>query len=119
MPGYRQQQSIQVRPPQNRGLRSMVAGGLTGAINIMIVFPTEFIKTQLQLDTGRAKFSASHSMLCNRLSLTGIGLTSRIEKMYSGSIDVVRTTVRERGVTGLYRGVQVLLTGTIPTYAVR
>ena len=34
----------------------MVAGGLTGAINIMIVFPTEFIKTQLQLDTARAVY---------------------------------------------------------------
>ena len=96
-----------------------MAGGLTGAINIMIVFPTEFIKTQLQLDTGRAKFSASHSMLCTRLSLTGTGLSSNIEKMYSGSLDVVRRTVQERGVSGLYRGVQVLLTGTIPTYAVR
>ena len=69
-------------------------GGLTGAINIMIVFPTEFVKTQLQLDTGR-------------------------EKAYSGSLDVVRQTVKQRGVTGMYRGVQVLLTGAIPTYALR
>ena len=74
--------------------RSIVVGGLTGAINIMIVFPTEFVKTQLQLDTGR-------------------------EKTYTGSLDVVRQTVKQRGVTGLYRGVQVLLTGAIPTYALR
>ena len=60
----------------------------------MIVFPTEFVKTQLQLDTGK-------------------------EKAYSGSLDVVRQTVKQRGVTGMYRGVQVLLTGAIPTYALR
>ena len=60
----------------------------------MIVFPTEFVKTQLQLDTGK-------------------------EKRYTGSLDVVRQTVKQRGVTGLYRGVQVLLTGAIPTYALR
>ena len=60
----------------------------------MIVFPTEFVKTQLQLDTGR-------------------------EKTYTGSLDVVKQTVKQRGITGLYRGVQVLLTGAIPTYALR
>ena len=31
----------------------MAAGGLTGGINIMFVYPTEFVKTQLQLDTPR------------------------------------------------------------------
>ena len=36
----REGQRVEVRRPQSRGLRSMVAGGLTGAINIMIVFPT-------------------------------------------------------------------------------
>ena len=30
--------------PSRRGLRSVVAGGITGGINICIVFPTEFIK---------------------------------------------------------------------------
>ena len=74
--------------------RSIVVGDLTGANKIMIVFPTEFVKTQLQLDTGR-------------------------EKTYAGSLDVVRQTMMQRGVTGLYRGVQVLLTGAIPTYALR
>merc|ERR1712055_767025 len=71
-----------------------VGGGLTGGINICIVFPTEFVKTQLQLDTGR-------------------------EKKYTGSLDVVKKTVKERGIRGMDRGITVLLTGTIPTYAVR
>ena len=46
-------------------------------------------------------------------------LVSKREKMYSGSFDVIRKTIKERGVLGMYRGVQVLLTGTIPTYAIR
>jgi len=80
--------------PSKRGLKSVVGGGLTGGINICIVFPTEFVKTQLQLDTGR-------------------------EKKYNGSLDVVRKTVKERGIRGMYRGITVLLAGTVPTYAVR
>lgn len=110
---------VQVKAPQRRGLRSMVAGGLTGAINIMIVFPTEFIKTQLQLDTARAVYYQKYSMLNERLEPFGTAISGAREKTYTGSADVVRQTVRQRGVTGLYRGVQVLLTGTIPTYALR
>jgi len=80
-------------PSSRRGLRSVIGGGLTGGINICIVFPTEFVKTQLQLDSGR--------------------------KTYTGCMDVVRKTVQEKGVRGMYRGISILLTGTIPTYAVR
>jgi len=81
-------------PSTKRGLRSVVGGGLTGGINICIVFPTEFVKTQLQLDNGK-------------------------EKKYNGSIDVVRKTIKEKGIRGMYRGITVLLAGTVPTYAVR
>jgi len=71
----------------------VIGGGLTGGINICIVFPTEFVKTQLQLDNGK--------------------------KAYTGCMDVVRKTVQEKGVRGMYRGISILLAGTIPTYAVR
>jgi len=117
-----QQNQVNVREPRrssSRGLRSMVAGGLTGAVNILIVFPTEFIKTQLQLDAGRTIFSATHTLLCQNFTRLGTGLGHKTEKLYLGSVDVVKKTVRERGFFGMYRGVQVLLTGTIPTYAVR
>jgi len=106
-------------PPKTRGMRSMVAGGITGGINIMIVFPTEYIKTQLQLDTGRVVLFPHLSMLDKNKKHWGTALVSKREKMYSGSVDVVRKTIRERGVLGMYRGVQVLLTGTVPTYAIR
>jgi len=106
--------------PQPRGLRSVVAGGLTGGINILIVFPTEYIKTQLQLDIGRTVMRGSYSQLSpGTLSPLATVLSSKIERTYSGSVDVVRKTIKERGVRGMYRGVQVLLTGTVPTYAVR
>ena len=34
----------------NRGIKGIIAGGLTGGIEICITYPTEYIKTQLQLD---------------------------------------------------------------------
>jgi len=109
-----------VRRTQQRGLRSVVAGGLTGGINIMIVFPTEYIKTQLQLDSGKVVLKAHHSRLVpGKMTPLATSLTSSREKVYSGSVDVVRKTLREQGMRGMYRGVQVLLTGTVPTYSVR
>ena len=109
-----------VRRSEHRGPRSMVAGGLTGAINILIIFPTEFIKTQLQLDRGRTVMSAHHSKLApGSLSPIATVLSSCKQNVYSGSLDVVKKTVQERGLVGMYSGVQVLLAGTIPTYAVR
>lgn len=37
-------------PAGSKGLKGIVAGGITGGIEICITFPTEYIKTQLQLD---------------------------------------------------------------------
>ena len=72
------------------------AGGLTGGIEICITFPTEYVKTQLQLDE---KAGAN--------------------KRYKGIVDCVKVTVRENGVRGLYRGLSVLVYGSIPKSAVR
>ena len=33
-----------------QGLKGIIAGGITGGIEICITYPTEYIKTQLQLD---------------------------------------------------------------------
>lgn len=32
------------------GLKGILAGGITGGIEICITYPTEYVKTQLQLD---------------------------------------------------------------------
>lgn len=34
----------------NKGLKGIIAGGITGGLEICITFPTEYVKTQLQLD---------------------------------------------------------------------
>lgn len=79
-----------------KSLKGIIAGGITGGIEICITFPTEYVKTQLQLDE---KAGAN--------------------KRYKGIIDCVKVTVREHGVRGLYRGLSVLLYGSIPKSAVR
>ncbi|XP_055903441.1 putative tricarboxylate transport protein, mitochondrial [Eupeodes corollae] len=80
---------------QTKGLKGIVAGGITGGIEICITFPTEYVKTQLQLDEKGGK------------------------KRYNGIADCVKKTVKERGVLGLYRGLSVLLYGSIPKSAAR
>lgn len=75
--------------------KSIFAGGLAGGLEIMITFPTEYVKTQLQLDEKAAK------------------------PKYTGPLNCVRVTVRDHGFFGLYRGLSSLLYGSIPKAAVR
>ena len=72
------------------------SGGITGGLEICITFPTEYVKTQLQLDQ---KMGA--------------------KKRFKGPIDCVKVTVSQHGFFGLYRGLSVLLYGSIPKSAVR
>ncbi|XP_058805929.1 putative tricarboxylate transport protein, mitochondrial [Phymastichus coffea] len=83
-------------PAGNVGLKGIIAGGITGGIEICITYPTEYVKTQLQLD-GKA----------------GAG------RQYSGIFDCVNKTVKGHGFFGLYRGLSVLIYGSIPKSAVR
>lgn len=80
---------------EQKGLRGVVAGGLTGAIEVCITYPTEYVKTQLQLDGKGDK------------------------QKFNGIIDCVKITVKERGVLGLYKGLSVLLVGSIPKVGCR
>jgi solute carrier family 25 citrate transporter 1 len=77
----------------NKIIKGIIAGGITGGIEICITYPTEYVKTQLQLDEKVGK--------------------------YKGIIDCAKQTVGERGVGGLYRGLSVLVYGSIPKSAVR
>ncbi|GBM68919.1 Putative tricarboxylate transport protein, mitochondrial [Araneus ventricosus] len=81
--------------PSRKTLKGILAGGITGGIEICITFPTEYVKTQLQLDERSAK------------------------PRYSGIADVVKQTVKSHGVKGLYRGLSVLIYGSVPKSAVR
>ncbi|XP_037543322.1 tricarboxylate transport protein A, mitochondrial [Nematolebias whitei] len=75
--------------------KAILAGGIAGAIEICITFPTEYVKTQLQLDER-----------ANPPRYRGIG-------------DCVKLTVQDHGLRGLYRGLSSLLYGSIPKSAVR
>ncbi|XP_060533629.1 putative tricarboxylate transport protein, mitochondrial [Cylas formicarius] len=79
----------------SKGVKGVIAGGITGGIEICITFPTEYVKTQLQLDEKGAA------------------------KKYNGIADCVKKTVKSHGFFGLYRGLSVLLYGSIPKSAVR
>uniref|UniRef100_A0A8C4QB09 Slc25a1 solute carrier family 25 member 1b n=1 Tax=Eptatretus burgeri TaxID=7764 RepID=A0A8C4QB09_EPTBU len=75
--------------------KAILAGGIAGGIEICITFPTEYVKTQLQLDEKANP------------------------PRYRGIVDCVKVTVRDHGVRGLYRGLSSLLYGSIPKAAVR
>ncbi|KAL4609633.1 tricarboxylate transport protein, mitochondrial [Arapaima gigas] len=75
--------------------KAILAGGIAGGIEICITFPTEYVKTQLQLDEKANP------------------------PRYKGIADCVKQTVRDHGVKGLYRGLSSLVYGSIPKAAVR
>ncbi|XP_006640181.1 tricarboxylate transport protein B, mitochondrial [Lepisosteus oculatus] len=75
--------------------KAILAGGIAGGIEICITFPTEYVKTQLQLDEKANP------------------------PRYKGIVDCVKQTVQGHGVKGLYRGLSSLLYGSIPKAAVR
>uniref|UniRef100_A0AC35U311 Tricarboxylate transport protein, mitochondrial n=1 Tax=Rhabditophanes sp. KR3021 TaxID=114890 RepID=A0AC35U311_9BILA len=81
--------------PSDKTIKGIVIGGLTGAIEICITYPTEYVKTQLQLDERSA-----------------------VPK-YKGPIDCAKQTVKAHGAGGLYRGLSVLLYGSIPKSSFR
>lgn len=76
-------------------IKAVLAGGLAGGLEIMLTFPTEYVKTQLQLDSE-----------------------AKVPK-YKGITHCVSSTVKEHGFRGLYRGLSSLLYGSIPKASVR
>ncbi|XP_073990646.1 mitochondrial citrate transporter scheggia isoform X2 [Rhodnius prolixus] len=80
---------------QPKKRQTTYCGGITGGIEICITYPTEYVKTQLQLDEKGGT------------------------KQYTGIIDCVKKTVKKHGFFGLYRGLSVLVYGSIPKSAVR
>eukprot|EP00929_Paragymnodinium_shiwhaense_P073100 TRINITY_DN3715_c0_g1_i1.p1 TRINITY_DN3715_c0_g1~~TRINITY_DN3715_c0_g1_i1.p1 ORF type:complete len:294 (-),score=66.27 TRINITY_DN3715_c0_g1_i1:271-1152(-) len=68
------------------GLKTIVKGFLTGGTQACITYPTEFVKTQLQLQ-------------------------SKSNPEFNGILDCCRKTVQNHGVSGLYRGAGVRILG--------
>jgi len=74
---------------------SILSGGLAGGCEILVTYPTEYVKTQLQLDAKSAN------------------------RKYRNSWDVIKQTTASRGFFGLYRGLSILLLGSVPKAASR
>jgi len=74
---------------------SLLAGGLTGAFEVFVTYPTDYVKTLLQLQNRTAT------------------------KAYRGSLHCAYETVRKHGPLGLYRGMSPVLAGAIPKQGIR
>lgn len=98
-----------------KGFKGIIAGGITGGIEICITYPTEYIKTQLQLDEKGKRYLIV--LFCFDSSNTFFLLGNR--KKYDGIFDCVKKTIQQRGFFGLYRGLSVLVYGSIPKSATR
>uniref|UniRef100_H2YP04 Citrate transport protein n=1 Tax=Ciona savignyi TaxID=51511 RepID=H2YP04_CIOSA len=104
-------------------------GGIAGGIEICITFPTEYVKTQLQLAesskpkyTGNLPFlllieSCKNNSYCTYWSHKVTQNLVKLYLIYAGILDCVKQTVRGHGVLGLYRGLSSLLYGSIPKAA--
>lgn len=79
--------------------KTLAAGAAAGGIEAMINYPTEFVKTQLQLQQKAVKGGPPAK--------------------FSGPWNVVTKTVSEKGVLGLYKGLSSLVVGTMFKSAVR
>ncbi|KAJ7391909.1 hypothetical protein OS493_016205 [Desmophyllum pertusum] len=75
--------------------KAILAGGIAGGLEICCTFPTEYVKTQVQLDERASK------------------------PAFKGPIDCAVKTVKGHGFLGLYRGLSSLLYGSIPKASVR
>ncbi|GBB94447.1 hypothetical protein RclHR1_02360005 [Rhizophagus clarus] len=80
---------------KDKVLHSLVAGLVAGGVEATITYPTEYVKTQLQLDGSSGT------------------------KRFKGPIDCAIKTVQEKGVFGLYKGLSALVIGTAAKAGVR
>lgn len=80
--------------PNEGPVKVFIKGLLTGFIEAIICYPTEFVKTQLQLQ-------------------------SKTKPEYTGIMDCAKKTVKTSGFTGLYRGAAPLIIGSSGKQAAR
>lgn len=75
-------------------LLGICSGGFAGLVNCIVVTPVELVKCRLQLQ-----------------------LESKSKAYYNGMVDCIVKTIRQEGLTGLYRGNIATLFREIPAYA--
>jgi len=86
--------------------KNLTAGGVAGALEAFIMYPTEYVKTQLQLEANAAKKAAKEGKPVP-------------EAKYKNITGCIKVTWKERGITGFYRGCSTLIVGSMPKAAVR
>ncbi|KAJ1750463.1 hypothetical protein LPJ79_002889 [Coemansia sp. RSA 1821] len=79
---------------------SLIAGTIAGAVEGAITYPTELVKTKIQLQ-GSQQYLAQGG------------------HTYHGPIDCATSTFRTQGITGLYRGLTPMLLGNAAKAGVR
>ncbi|KAJ2497599.1 hypothetical protein GGH96_004974 [Coemansia sp. RSA 1972] len=85
---------------KDKALHSLIAGTVAGAVEGAVTYPTELVKTKMQLQ-GSQQYIANGG------------------KLYSGPIDCASTTLRTQGIRGLYRGLPPMLVGNAAKAGVR
>ncbi|RUS33365.1 mitochondrial carrier domain-containing protein [Jimgerdemannia flammicorona] len=100
---------------------SLIAGATAGGVEGAMTYPTEYIKTRLQLEGGKLaagqapRFKGPIDLLMHTVRTQGIfaiyrGITKLIHDQntpnpkYRGLIHGVTTIVRAEGLGGIYRG---------------
>lgn len=78
--------------------KDLIAGGTAGAIEVLIMYPTELVKTKMQLAEKAS------------------GLQGQ---QFKGPLDFASHLYREKGIFSFYRGMSTLIIGSIPKAAVR
>jgi len=73
---------------------SFVAGGMAGATATTTLYPIEFIRTRLAMDVGGNKDAGK-------------------PRQYTGMMDVTRQILKSDGITGLFQGYGIAVTGGI------
>ncbi|KAI8846301.1 mitochondrial carrier domain-containing protein [Chytridium lagenaria] len=89
---------------------SFAAGAIAGAVEATVTYPTEYIKTRLQLQKKAA--SLLHATAPKSASPAAGGKPLNMWQMIS-------TTVRDQGFFSLYRGVSAMVIGTAAKASVR
>jgi hypothetical protein len=78
---------------RNHFLKSIVAGGGAGLIEVMIMYPLDLVKTQMQLNVGR--------------------------QVKMGTFTTLGKIFKERGPLGLYRGIASPILAEVPKRAIK
>ncbi|CAG8484789.1 2784_t:CDS:2 [Acaulospora morrowiae] len=81
---------------KDKVLYSLAAGLIAGGVEGTITYPTEYVKTQLQLQDGSSN-----------------------KAKFKGPLDCAITTVRTKGIFALYKGLSALVIGTAVKAGVR